>query len=76
MKTAPVSSASRVLLRSMPGLDSLARESRDTLFLLAVIGWIVLMQSAHMPWATTLFCLMVLGWRAWLTLRQKPLPSR
>ncbi|MFV0601333.1 MAG: transglutaminaseTgpA domain-containing protein [Brachymonas sp.] len=76
MKAAPVSSASRVLLRSMPGLDSLARESRDTLFLLAVIGWIVLMQSAHMPWATTLFCLMVLGWRAWLTLRQKPLPSR
>ena len=46
------------------------------LFLLAVIGWIVLMQSAHMPWSTTVFGLMVLGWRAWLTLKQKPLPSR
>jgi transglutaminase-like putative cysteine protease len=76
MKTAPVSSAPSTLLRSLPSLDTLARESRDTLFLLAVIGWIVLMQSTHMPWATTLFCLVVLGWRTWLTLRQKPLPSR
>ena len=76
MKTLPASSSPRDWLRSLPWLGALPRESRDTLFLLAVIGWIVLMQSAHMPWSTTVFGLMVLGWRAWLTLKQKPLPSR
>lgn len=56
--------------------SALARESRDTLFLLAIIGWIVLMQAPHMPWGSTVFCGAVLIWRAWLTLRQKPAPSR
>ena len=68
MKTLPASSSPRDWLRSLPWLGALPRESRDTLFLLAVIGWIVLMQSAHMPWSTTVFGLMVLSWRAWLTL--------
>ena len=64
-------------LRTQTGkTGALARESRDTLFLLAIIGWIVLMQAAHMPWATTAFCAAVLAWRAWLTVRQKPAPSR
>lgn len=56
--------------------SALARESRDTLFLLGIIGWIVLMQAPHMPWGSTVFCGAVLIWRAWLTLRQKPAPSR
>ena len=30
-------------------LAGLPREVRDTLFLLAVIGWVVLMQAAHIP---------------------------
>ena len=52
------------------------RESRDTLFLLAVVGWIVLMQMPHMPWLVSGFCLGLLAWRTWLTVRQKPLPTR
>ncbi|MDO5652903.1 MAG: DUF3488 and transglutaminase-like domain-containing protein [Brachymonas sp.] len=68
-----LSSASRSWL---PWQWSLARDSRDTLFLLAVVGWIVLMQAAHVPWFATAFCLAVLVWRSWLTWQQKPLPSR
>ena len=52
------------------------RESRDTLFLLAVVGWVVLMQMPHMPGLISGFCLGLLAWRAWLTMRQKPLPTR
>lgn len=52
------------------------RESRDTLFLLAVVGWIALMQLPYMPWSVTIFCLGMLAWRAWLTVKQKPLSAR
>ena len=54
---------------------AIPRESRDTIFLLAVVGWLVLVQSPHLPALTTVLAAAVLAWRLWLTLRQKPLPS-
>lgn len=51
------------------------RETRDTLFLLGVIGWITLLQAAHLPvWCVALSAT-VLVWRGWLAWRQGPLPG-
>ena len=56
-------------------LAGLPREVRDTLFLLTVIGWVVLMQAAHIPpWCLGLTAAL-LGWRAYLTVRLRPLPG-
>jgi len=57
-------------------LANLPRDSRDTLFLLAVIAWIVLPHTAHLPlWCSVLAAAMLL-WRGWLALSQRPLPGR
>ena len=53
----------------------LPREARDTLFLLAVIGWIVLLQTGHIPVWCSLMAAGVLAWRTALTLRGAPLPG-
>ena len=54
----------------------LPRDSRDTLFQLAVIGWTLLPHLAHLPpWCIALTALM-LFWRAQLALSNAPLPSR
>lgn len=55
---------------------SLPRESRDTLFLLAVIGWIVLLQAPYLPPWTTAWACAVLLWRAHSAWHQRPLPGR
>jgi transglutaminase-like putative cysteine protease len=56
--------------------DALPRETRDTLFLLVVIGWIMLPQFAHVPpWCGALAA-GVLLWRAWLAMASKPLPGK
>ena len=52
------------------------RETRDTLFQLAVIGWTVLPHLARLPLWCGLLTTAVLGWRAWLALVQGALPSR
>lgn len=52
------------------------RETRDTLFLLAVIAWIVLPQLGRLPLWCSLSVGVLLGWRAWLALAGKPLPRR
>ncbi len=57
-------------------LSGLPRESRDTLFLLAVIGWIALLQTPHLPLWCALFTGALLLGRAWLTVTQRPLPGR
>jgi protein-glutamine gamma-glutamyltransferase len=57
-------------------LRSLSRESRDTLFLLAVLAWIELPQSAHLPLWCSLLAAAMLLWRAVLAVRGGPLPSR
>jgi len=57
-------------------LDGLPRDSRDTLFLLAVIGWVVALQGEHIPLWCSLTTLALLLGRAWITVTQRPLPGR
>lgn len=52
------------------------RETRDTLFLLAVIGWTVLPHVSHLPLWCTLLTAAVLAWRARLAISLAPLPGR
>ncbi len=57
-------------------LDALPRDSRDTLFLLFVIAWVVLPQVGELPlWCSLLFA-SVLGWRGLLAVQNRPLPSK
>lgn len=56
-------------------LTSLPRDTRDTLFLLGVIGWIAAMQIPHVPWWCSVLAAGVLGWRTAITLRGQPLPA-
>lgn len=57
-------------------LNNLPRDSRDTLFLLVVIAWVVLPQVENLPlWCSGLAASMLI-WRGWLAFQSKPLPSR
>lgn len=57
-------------------LQSLPRDSRDTLFLLAVIAWVLLPQVAHLPgWCSALAASMLL-FRGKLAFGNKPLPNK
>jgi protein-glutamine gamma-glutamyltransferase len=57
-------------------LTHLPRETRDTLFLLAVIAWVILPQVANLPlWCSALGA-GILVWRARMAWRGSPLPSR
>ncbi|MDH5708710.1 MAG: DUF3488 domain-containing protein, partial [Hylemonella sp.] len=60
----------------LSGLRQLPRDSRDTLFVLAVIGWILLPQTAHLPLWCSALAFGVLLWRASMAWRQRPLPGR
>ncbi|MCD8515496.1 MAG: DUF3488 and transglutaminase-like domain-containing protein [Burkholderiaceae bacterium] len=65
-------------LRRLPwptGPSRLPREARDTLFLLGVIGWIVVMQTPHIPLWCAALAAAVLAWRGWLAVRQHALPA-
>ena len=53
----------------------LPRETRDTWFLLAVIGWITVLQAPYVPIWCSALTLGVLTWRAWLAGKQKALPG-
>ena len=54
----------------------LARDTRDTWFLLAIIAAVVLPHLGHLPpWASAITGL-VLGWRGWLAWRGQALPGR
>ena len=56
-------------------LDALPRDSRDTLFLLAVIGWVILPHVGNLPpWCSAL-AVAVLAWRGWLAIASKRLPG-
>ncbi|MDF2467409.1 MAG: hypothetical protein K0Q43_5644, partial [Ramlibacter sp.] len=55
-------------------LSSLPRDARDTLFLLAVIGWVILPQVGNLPWWSSVLAGGVLLWRGWLAVAGKPLP--
>jgi len=63
-------------LPAWPGWRHLPRDSRDTLFQLAVIGWTLLPHLAHLaPWCIALTGVM-LFWRVHLALTNGTLPSR
>lgn len=53
-----------------------SREARDTLFMVALIGWTILPHLAHLPLWVSGLSAVVLIWRAWLAWRQQPLPGR
>lgn len=57
-------------------MAALPREARDTLFLLAVIGWVVLPHVGHLPLWCSLFTAGILLWRGTLAVRSRPLPNR
>ena len=57
-------------------MSNLPRDSRDTLFLLLVIAWVLLPQVAHLPWWCSALAAAVLVWRGVLALRSRALPGR
>jgi protein-glutamine gamma-glutamyltransferase len=57
-------------------LNTLPRDSRDTLFLLTVIAWVVLPQVGNLPIWCSLLAAGVLVWRGALAILSRPLPSR
>ncbi len=62
------------MLSLRPRLAALPRETRDTLLLLAVIAWVLLLQAGQLPvWCSALALALLLG-RGWLALRQRALP--
>ena len=65
----------RGTLPSWSGWRRLPREARDTLFLLAVIGWTVLPHASHLPAWSIALTAAVLLWRARLALDGGALPG-
>jgi protein-glutamine gamma-glutamyltransferase len=57
-------------------LTHLPREARDTLFLLAVIAWVILPEAANLPLWCSAMAAGVLLWRARMAWLGSPLPSR
>src|SRR4051812_1666505 len=57
-------------------LGNLPRDTRDTLFLLAVIGWVALPHVAHLPWWVSLLVASILAWRGTIAVQGTPLPGR
>ncbi len=57
-------------------LSNLPRDSRDTLFLLVVIAWVILPQVNNLPIWCSVMAAGVLAWRGYLAYFSKPLPSR
>ena len=57
-------------------MTNLPRDSRDALFLLAVIAWVILPQVANLPLWCSALAAGVLMWRGWLAFKSRPLPSR
>ncbi len=57
-------------------LRNLPRDSRDTLFLLLVIAWVLLPQTPQLPLWCSALAASVLSWRGYLAVAAKPLPGR
>lgn len=57
-------------------ISTLPRDTRDTLFLLVVIAWLLLPQTAHLPLWCSVGAGVVLLWRGVLALKSKPLPGK
>ena len=65
-----------MLTQSGAALRNLPRDSRDTLFLLLVIAWVLLPQTPYLPLWCSALAASVLLWRGWLAVGAKPLPGR
>ena len=57
-------------------MSSAARERRDILVLLFAVAFVALPHLEHLPWWATSLLLLMLFWRAFLTVAQHPLPGR
>ena len=57
-------------------LRHLPRDTRDTLFLLVVIAWVITPQVGKLPLWCSLLAAAVLVWRGWLAWNARALPSR
>ncbi|MCP5259947.1 MAG: DUF3488 domain-containing transglutaminase family protein [Rhodoferax sp.] len=57
-------------------LRHLPRDTRDTLFLLLVIAWVLVPQLGRLPLWCSALALAVLTWRGVLAWQARPLPSR
>ncbi len=64
------------MLKLIDKLRHLPRDARDTLFLLAVIAWVILPHAQHLPLWCTVLASLVLVWRGTLAWQSKPLPSK
>ena len=60
----------------LSALNNLPREARDTLFLLAIIAWVLMPQASSLPLWCSVMATAVLAWRAWLAWHLRPLPGR
>jgi transglutaminase-like putative cysteine protease len=67
--------AGAVLTHFIRRLNKLPRDSRDTLFLLLVIAWVLLPQTPYLPWWCSTLAACVLLWRSYLVLAMRPLPG-
>src|SRR4030095_3459739 len=56
--------------------SSAARERRDILVLLLAVGLVVAPHMEHLPWWANSVLALLLTWRVWLTISQRPLPGR
>ena len=65
-----------MLNRLTSRLSNLPRDSRDTLFLLLVIAWVLLPQTPYLPLWCSALAGTVLMWRGQLALQNRPLPGR
>lgn len=59
-----------------PQTSSAARERRDMLVLLFAVALVVVPHFEHVAWWATAIVLLLLIWRVWLTITQRPLPGR
>ena len=59
-----------------PQMSSAARERRDMLVLLLAVTFVVVPHFEHLIWWATAVLVLLLIWRAFLTLTQRPTPSR
>ncbi len=69
------SSSNSAWARVRQRLTHLPRDTRDTLFLLAVIAWVIAPHAAHLPLWCSALAAGVLIWRAVLAWQNKALPG-
>ena len=60
---------------TLPNLIHLPRDTRDTLFMLAVIAWVVVPLASQVPLWCSLMCAAIIVWRGSLAWRAQPLPG-